>query len=248
MPRGLRAARPGDENPLTVVQRHTTESCDRHHRSFELEIIKMNRRSFAKQAFATLALGSISGCSFIRYVTAEKPGTYTEQISSVLISDDDQVLVAMTKRFHYIFFGQSVLALALKGKLHSYLRGEFSSFYVRSSGETSGVVELTLSDAPDDVLSEAMSQGFVSTPEGPIFSKTLEGKRYGAGDVPALPQYALNETYDVEVRVERGPILLKTPVYVFNATLYIAGTVLMVPLWLAFWITSPRHPSRGRAE
>jgi hypothetical protein len=217
-------------------------------RPFELEIMKMNRRSFAKQAFSTLALGSTSGCSFIRYVTAEKPGTFTEQISSVLISDDDQVLVAMTKRFHYIFFGQSALAFALKGKLHSYLRAKFSSFYVRPRGGTSGIVELTISDAPDDVLAQAMSQGFISTPAGLIFSKMLEGKRYDAGDVPVLLQYALNKTYDVEVRVERGPSLLKTPIYVINGTLYIAGTVLMVPLWLAFWITSPRHPPGDRAE
>jgi hypothetical protein len=165
------------------------------------------------------------------YITAEKPVGYTEQVSSVLISEDDETLVVMTKDFHYIFPAPSPLPLALQGRLHAYSRAEFSSFHVRKCGETYGIVSLTLRNAPEDVLSEAVSQGFTRTEEGATLFKWLEGKRYSAADVKSLQRYALNETYDIEVLVDRGPRIIKTPIYLIRGVLYIAGAALVVPLF-----------------
>ncbi len=161
----------------------------------------MNRRTFVKYSLGCLTAANISSCGYHKVrMGGDSPSK--EIVSSVLISADEKTLVVMTHQFHYIFAAPSALVQTLKGTFHPYVEATVSQFHVDINGKTSGTLSLFVSNAPTEALGAAVTAGFTRTSRGAVFTTTLHGDRYSAGDVQATEQFRLNKTYEIEVTSE----------------------------------------------
>ena len=104
----------------------------------------IDRRGFAQQLFCSLAL--------VRVAHGAARETYSEVVSSVLITKDGKKLVVMTDRFHYTFDASPALLRTLKGSFHQYVTARFSDFHVSPNGRIIGLTTLTVAEAPDEAL------------------------------------------------------------------------------------------------
>jgi hypothetical protein len=149
---------------------------------------------------AALALG-ISGCA-----TSQHPQhTYTETISSVLLSQDNKHLVAIGDNRHYVFDAPEPLVSALHSNLHPRLSAEFSTFHVDPQATITGEYTLLLGGGltPAD-QSEAERLGFARDADGHWASNGhLTGRRYTGWTYKVTEhQERLNRPYKIEITVE----------------------------------------------
>jgi hypothetical protein len=155
-------------------------------------------QAFALSGFGLALGGCATGSSFARR-------SYTETITSVLISEDGAHLVAIGSNRHYVFDAPPLLVQALKSPVHAKLTGVFTPFHVDAKGDVLGEVTLQLADdAPDDLQRAAESLGFVRDPAGHWQATSrLSGHRYAGWTYQVgLARDKLNRTYTVEVTTE----------------------------------------------
>jgi hypothetical protein len=158
------------------------------------------------QAFALSSLGlglSLTGCASGPSSFARR--SYTETITSVLISEDGAHLVAIGSNHHYVFAAPATLVQALKSPVHAKLTGIFTPFHVDAQGDVTGEVSLQLADDASDALrSEAESFGFVRDSEGHWHATSrLTGHRFAGWTYQVgLARDKLNHPYTVEVTSE----------------------------------------------
>lgn len=182
----------------------------------------MKRREFIEQSAGLTALLTVWVDAL-----ADDASTYTEHISSVLVSQDETKLVVVTHNFHYIFAAQQTLVKTLKSSFHPHVSGRFSDFRVSSSGLTSGKVTLVVSGAPSDELADAIAAGFRASNDGATFTTTVIGQRYLAGAIQLPEKYSLNTTYDISVATMQAENKASiTPLRVVGGVLVIAGVAL----------------------
>jgi hypothetical protein len=149
---------------------------------------------------AVLAL-AVSGCA-----TSQHPShTYTETISSVLLSEDSKHLVAIGSNHHYVFDAPAPLVAALHSSLHPRLSAEFSTFHVDPQATITGEYKLLLGGGltPGDQAS-AEGLGFARDADGHWSEAgTLSGRRYTGWTYKAGEhQEKLNKAYAIEITVE----------------------------------------------
>ena len=130
---------------------------------------------------------------------------YTESISSVLVSADDQRIAAIGSNHHYIFTAPEVLVKALRSPVHPQLTATFTTFHIDQRGVVSGDWLLTLApDASPAAKEQARAVGLVPGPDGVLAAGgILEGQRF-TGWTYALrgPQDKLNKAYTIEITTE----------------------------------------------
>lgn len=179
--------------------------------SAAVESATSSRRGFlARVASAGLVAGAgLAGCA-----SATAPGgapaaprtrSYTETISSVLISDDGKHLVAIGKRHHYIFDAPPVLVRALQSKAHPGLTAIFSPFHVDLHAHIEGDVTLQLpADASDDERREAEAAGLARQSDGTCqWTGHLTGQRYTGWTYEVATQRdKLNRAYTIEINTD----------------------------------------------
>lgn len=162
---------------------------------------------------------------------------YTEDVSSVLISQDGKTLVVIGKQHHYVFEAPRAIVQTLQSSFHSSVAGAFGKFFVDSDGQTIGRYRLILGkSAVDQDQADALAAGYEPAEDGQLaFNGELRGVRYSAGDV-RLPATAekLNNTYRILISAEQSDAKkaaksLLTPVTVaVDGALWIAGIPLLV--------------------
>ena len=180
------------------------------------------------------AAGLLTGCLTNALFKNEE---YTEDVSSVLISQDGETLVVIGKEHHYVFEAPRVIVQTLRSSFHASVVGAFGRFSVDSDGQTSGQYRLLLrKSAGEQDRADALAVGYESSEDGQLsFSGELRGVRYSAGGV-RLPATAekLNNTYRVLISAEQSTAKkaaksLLTPITVaVDGALLIAGVPLFV--------------------
>ena len=148
------------------------------------------RRTFL---LGLLAAGTLplSGC-ITRYIFS--PDTYTEQVSSALISQDGKNIIVATDHYHYIFASDPAIIRVLKSRAHKAVTANFTGFKVGANGETEGSVVLSLPGDDPAIAQEAQKIGFTQG-EDKDYTEIIhmQGTRYRASDLKFSDSYALNK-------------------------------------------------------
>jgi hypothetical protein len=157
--------------------------------------MRTNRRWVMVSVLAALA----AGCAGSPPPAA--PKTYTETISSLLVSEDGKHIAAIGARHHYIFGAPELVVRAVRSPIHPRLTATFSTFHVDVTGKVTGQYALSLApDASADEQRAAAAIGLVQAADGHWGAGgTLSGQRYTGWTYKlGREQAALNHPYEIE--------------------------------------------------
>jgi len=106
--------------------------------------------------------------------------TYTETISSLLLSDDGKHIVAIGASHHYIFEAPPLVVRAVRSPVHPQLSASFSTFHVDVAGKVSGQYTIVLpAGASPQAQQGASDIGLVHADDGHWGATgTLAGQRF----------------------------------------------------------------------
>ncbi len=184
---------------------------------------------------ALLSLG-LTGC--FTHELREKirnDASYTEEVTSVLMSEDGKKLVFIGDGYHYVFDTPVVLLHSLRSSFRKSLFARFKEFRVDKNDHITGNITISLDEsASQEDKEEAIEVGYDKRSDSPALELSLQGKRYKSGGVAAdRVGYKLNYTYKITVleersSLEKSALTAATPISVLADGLLIIGGV--VPL------------------
>ena len=162
------------------------------------------RRRVARFLTAAAAL-ALAACAAPEAPQPARPHTYTETISSVLVSEDGKRIAAIGSNHHYIFDAPEVLVKALRSPVHPQLTATFAAFHLDQRGTLTGDWLLTLApDATPVQQQQAQAVGLARGVDGAwTASGRLKGQRFTGWTYKLRgPQDKLNKAYEVEITTE----------------------------------------------
>ncbi|MET3106434.1 hypothetical protein AAKU67_000917 [Oxalobacteraceae bacterium GrIS 2.11] len=179
---------------------------------------------------------------------------YTENVSSILISQDKQKLVFIGKTYHYIFDAPPELVRTLEMPFHSKVSGELSNFHVDAQAGVTGLYSLRIEGTLNerDRL-DATSAGYRPDPNGQLaLSGKIGGTRYLEdtslmGEIKAMRNpkdkldekqsvaESLNKTYTLTITYdpssgEKALNKVISPIIVSSDGLYLLFNVFLAPV------------------
>ncbi len=200
------------------------------------------RRAFLIWA-ALLSLG-MTGC--VTHELREKirsDASYTEEVTSVLMSEDGKKLVFIGDGYHYVFDAPVGLLHSLRSSFRKSLFAKFKEFRVDKNDHITGNITISLDEsASQEDKEEAIKLGYEKRSvspalDSPALELSLQGERYKSGGVATdRVGYKLNYTYKVTVLEERGSLekaalTAATPIAVLaDGVLVIVGVPLIILL------------------
>lgn len=169
---------------------------------------------------------------------ANSDSSYTEEVASILMSEDGKKLVFIGEDYHYIFDAPVELSHSLRSSFRESLFAKFKEFRVDKNNHVVGKITISLDEsASKEDKNEAITLGYDERPVTPALVRSLQGKRYRSGGVAiARIGYKLNYTYQVNVLEERGSLekaalTAATPIAVLaDGTLILVGVPLVILL------------------
>ena len=162
------------------------------------------RRRAALSLMASAAL-ALAACAASGPPQPASPRTYTETISSVLVSGDGKRIAAIGSNHHYIFDAPPVLVNALHSPVHPQLTATFAAFHLDQRGILTGDWLLTLApDATPVQQQQAQAVGLARGDDGLwTASGRLKGQRFTGWTYKLRgPQDKLNKAYEVEISTD----------------------------------------------
>jgi hypothetical protein len=160
------------------------------------------RATLSLLAGAALALAA---CASPEPPQPPKARSYTETISSVLVSEDGRRIAAIGSNHHYIFDAPDVLVKALRSPVHPQLTATFAAFHLDPRGTVTGDWLLVLSpDATPAQQEAAQAVGLARGVDGVwTASGRLKGQRFTGWTYKLRgPQDRLNKSYEVQISTE----------------------------------------------
>lgn len=187
---------------------------------------------------ALLSLG-VTGC--VTHELREKTrndSSYTEDVTSVLISEDGKKLVFIGNDYHYIFDAPVGLSRSFHSSLRKSLFFKFREFRVDNNDRITGKLTISLDEsASQEDKGEALKLGYDKRSVSPALELSLQGKRYKSGGVDTdTVRYKLNYNYKVTVLEERSflekaALTAATPIAILaDGVLVILGVPLIILL------------------
>jgi len=216
------------------------------------------RRLFLSVAIlATLLF--LSGCTT---PTIEAGHHYSENVSSILISQDKQKIVFIGKTYHYIFDAPAGIVTTLEQPFHAKVSGTLSNFHVDNQGAVNGLYSLQLGGNPDQrEIHDAIAAGYQPDASGQLsLAGKISGTRYqedtslvGAinasrnkKDQPVEKtavsenlnkSYAITVTYDPSSGEKKFDKLI-SPIIVTSDGLYLLFNVFLAPVVIPMAISN----------
>lgn len=163
---------------------------------------------------------------------------YTEDVSSLLISQDKQKIVFLGKNYHYVFDAPVELVKTLELPLHKQVSGTLSSFHVDKRGVVTGVYNLQIErELSEQDRSDAISMGFKPNAAGQLeLPGKINGTRYVSGDFDKNTisrklnkTYAIAVTYDPSV-ADKAAEAMMTPIIVSSEGLFFLYNIVLAPV------------------
>ena len=155
-------------------------------------------RSCRNGVLACLLAALVAGCASSR--PPAPPQTYTETVSSLLLSEDGKHIAAIGASHHYIFGAPEPVVRAMRSPMHPRLQASFSVFHVDVTGKVTGdyAIELPAGAGADDQAA-ARAAGLVQEADGRWDARgTLAGQRYTGWTYKlGKEQAALNHPYQI---------------------------------------------------
>ncbi len=163
--------------------------------------------------------------------------SYTEEVSSVLMSEDGKKLVFIGDGYHYVFDAPVVLLHSLRSSFRKSLFARFKKFRVDKNNHITGNITISLDEsASQEDKEKAIAVGYDKGSVSPALELSLQGKRYKSGGVAAdRVGYKLNYTYKVTIleersSLEKSALTAATPIAVLADGLLIIGGVPLIIL------------------
>jgi hypothetical protein len=157
--------------------------------------------------FAVLCFLIFGGACFTPELyrgTAFETHNFTEEISSFLITQDEQQLIVIGKQNHYVFAANDTLKFILGWSENQRVKASFYNFVITEKQTVSGRYELSVNTGQD--LSDAtkkllISKGFSeSIPQKRLFyNGSLEGTRYLANNIKLPETMQFHQKYSIEM-------------------------------------------------
>jgi hypothetical protein len=158
-----------------------------------------------------IALAASGGALLGACASAPEPAggrRYAESISSVLVSQDQQHMVVIGRRHHYVFDLPELLARALRSPAHTQLNAAFTPFHVDKQGQISGEVLLSVPPGAQPALQDAAAAiGLKSQADGSWQATVpLQGRRYASWTykTPGETREKLDRAHTIEVTTDEG--------------------------------------------
>ncbi len=185
-----------------------------------------------------LSLG-VTGC--VTHELREKTrndSSYTEDVTSVLISEDGEKLVFIGDDYHYIFDAPVGLSHSLRSSFRKSLFFKFREFRVDNNDRITGKLTISLDEsASQEDKEEAIKLGYDNRSVSPALELSLQGKRYKSGGVATdTVRHKLNYNYKVTMLEERSflekaALTAATPIAILaDGVLVILGVPLIILL------------------
>ena len=200
-----------------------------------LLIINRCRRAFLIWV-ALLSLG-LTGClTHELRESIKRDASYTEEFTSVLMSEDGKKLIFIGIDYHYIFDAPVWLSQSLRSSFRKSLFFKFKKFRIGTDNNITVNITISLDEsASQEHKEEAIELGYDKRSVSPALELSLQGKRYKSGGVSTdRVEYKLNYIYKVEVLAERSSLeksalTATTPITVLaDGVLFIVGIPLIV--------------------
>ncbi len=210
-----------------------------------MSVATSNIRSKLTNSFGVLLVSILlfsfgtTGCMTHELRTkAKSDSSYTENVASILMSEDGKSIVFIGDDYHYIFDAPLELIDSLRSPFRKSLFAKFKDFRVDLQNQVVGTVTVVLDEsASQKDKSEAINIGYENRNNSPTLELTIFGKRYNSGDVTIdNAGYKLNYTYQVKIREERGllekaALTAATPITVLaDGALWLVGVPLVILL------------------
>lgn len=199
----------------------------------------MNKCCRAFLIWVALLSLSVTGC--VTHDLREKirnDASYTEDVTSVLMSQDGKNLVFIGDDYHYVFDAPVRLSRSLRSSFRKSLFAKFKGFRVDKNNHISGDIIINLDEsASQQDKDKAIELGYDNRSVSPILVLSLQGKRYkSAGVATNRAEYKLNYNYKVTVleersALEKAALTAATPIAVLaDGVLVIVGVPLIILL------------------
>jgi hypothetical protein len=160
--------------------------------------------------------------------TKNKYSTFTEAISTFLITADGKQLIVVGKNHHYFFTADDTLKFILTWSEKKRIKAAFSDFIIDDDQNVSGSYSLTIDttqDLPPETRDLLISKGFTSNPSKSqlLYHHTIQGTRYFAGDFKLPVPLELNQKYMITMHED----------YDNGSSTDIMERILLTPLTIA---------------
>lgn len=211
--------------------------------------MNLNRRTLLAAGAGQLVF-LMSGCASAPPVIQR---TYTEEVSTLLISRDAKQLVIIGEHHHYVFDAPIDLIKITDSPLKAKVTATVNPFHVALDGTITGSYRLTLPASLTDFESiGAKELGFKQETDGSwLLDSRLSGKRYVQGNtLRALRTHEkLAQTYTVTVTAEervgqKEAERLSTPVTVASNGIFLVYFAVLAPVLIpVMFLSYEKRPS-----
>jgi hypothetical protein len=187
--------------------------------------------------------------------------TYSEKVTTLLISQDMKQLVILGERYHYVFDTPPDVVKLVGSSIKLKTTAAFSPFKVVVDGTTTGSYRLILpANLSDAEVAEAQAIGFKQDKDGQWgFDNTITGKRYFQGNTlrNGRIREPLQHTYTVTVDAEEIPGEkqaedLSSPVYLSSHGVmliyFVALAPILIPLMFLSYEKRPSVPALAASK
>lgn len=193
----------------------------------------IKRRHFVlKVGLAPLFL---TGCTSALLRNSWQKDAYTENVSSILISQDGTKLIIICPNYHYVFKMPPNLVAIIRSPVHKYVEAVIPPLITGdgSVDNIRGSLYLVLDkNAPADILEQAKPLGFRygGWRDAVAYSGSLDGKRYISHAIfPAVTTQPLNRNYQITVetytRVDDNAKLALSPITITTDGIMFIGVL-----------------------
>jgi hypothetical protein len=195
----------------------------------------------------TLSFLLFGGACFTPLVYENQKNYFTEEVSSFLITEDNQKLIVIGKEYHYIFDAHQTLKFISRASASEKksIRVSFSSFNIKKDQSLSGSYTFKTSQPlKPKFKKQLLAHGF--TPHSAIknlliYKGNLNGTRYLINELKIPTAMKLSKTYQISMIEEQvltasevTKRILLTPLALTADGLIILGGIPIGLLILAF--------------
>lgn len=163
--------------------------------------------------------------------------TFTEEVSSFLMTQDTNQLIVIGQKHHYIFTTNDTLKFILGGFEKNRVKATFNNFVINSDQSVSGEYTLTVDalNLPLESKKLLIAKGFVFSPTVLTYRSAVQGKRYLADQFVLPITLQFNQKYNITMHenyvsnsatIER--ILLTPLAIVADGVLIMGGVPLAI--------------------
>jgi hypothetical protein len=199
--------------------------------------------TYTRRDFVLASTASLMGLSLAACTTSPtiKVRTYTEQVSTLLLSADGRQLVVLGKQYHYIFSAPPELYRLVHSPLKTHVTAMMDPFDVTLNGTITGAYTLVFNNDDASVSDDDIrALGFQRHEDGRwLLRSKLSGKRYLIGNTLRQGRIheTLQQTYTVTVHAEetlgdKAAEGLVTPVVLTSGGVLLIYYVLLAPIAL----------------